>query len=418
LWVNTMQPPPPAPPQPEGSFAGVWHLSLGSSDDVLLSAAFMGAVDFGTGPLLSTAVPVVDANGDPLPEYAGCCVMEEATALVMLDSSGHPLWSKRIGQTEVACAPACDAMPWVMTLASADRTADGGIIVSGRFQGTIDLGNGPLVAAAPPKIDGPYDGLVAKLDPDGNELWSLAVGPGLRSGVQATVDGAGDLVVTGYFQGTLDFAGTTLTSHGGYDLLVAKLDPDGHLLWAESFGSSGDDWDNSTGRSAPDGSITLVVHPAEGQAIDFGAGPVGAGAAFVVVRLASDGALAWTHEVTTTGTWHDATLDVGVAGEVVLGGRFDGSVDFGAGPVQAEGPVEFFLARLSADGSLLWSRRFRDAVDSSTQCGPYGCIVADLRLDPAGRSVLTGSFAGSLDFGSGPLQSQGKGDGFFAKLCP
>jgi hypothetical protein len=400
------------------------HVSLNDASGALLSIFYMGAVDFGPGPMLGTAVPVVDANDNVLPEYAGCCLIEYATALVKLDPDGQALWSKRIGQSEVACVPACDASPGVITFAAANSTLDGDILVSGVFQGTIDLGCGPLVAAFPPNADGPFDGFVAKLDQAGNCLWAHALGGDIFS-IEATPDDAGNILLVGGFQGTLDVGGTTLTSQGGYDVLVAKLDSDGTLLWAKSFGSAGDDdASSSRGSRAVDGSITLAVHSATGQAIDFGAGPVGAGAAFVVVRLDADGALGWTHEATTSGELRFGTrLDVAPTGEVLLAGQFEGNVDLGAGPLEATSPEEFFVGKLAADGSLLWSERFGGALDDGAgnphaACWSGGCNwVRDLRLDPAGSAVLTGTFRGSLDFGSGPLVSQGIGDGYLAKLC-
>ena len=37
------------------------------------------------------------------------------------------------------------------------------------------------------------------------------------------VDGSGDVVATGFFQGTVNFGGGDLTSSGNRDIFVAKL---------------------------------------------------------------------------------------------------------------------------------------------------------------------------------------------------
>ena len=429
-WASTVLPPPPAL-APGDPTASPFRLRLNASHETLLSALYSGAVDFGSGPLLSTAVPVLDANGTPLPAYAaGCCLLEYATAIVKLDPSGQAVWSKRIGQSDVLCDPACEASPdgnpgIFVTLATAEATPDGGMVVSGDFQGTIDIGCGPLTAVPPMNMVGPYDGFVARLDQDGNCLWSQAIGGELWNGVHATLDDFGNIFVFGEFQGALDIGGTQLSSQGGYDVLVAKLAPDGTPSWARSFGSTGDDlifwWQ---GAKAADGNITFAPHPGDGQAIDFGAGPVGAGAAVVVVRLDADGTLVWTHDVMSGGELRfGANLDVAPSGEVVLAGEFQGDVDLGGGPLVATSPEEFFVGKLAADGSLLWSERFGGVLDDGSggthaACWTSGCNrVQDVRLDPAGRTVLAGTFRGSLDFGSGPLVSEGVGDGYLAKLC-
>jgi len=44
--------------------------------------------------------------------------------------------------------------------------------------------------------------------------------------------------MTGYFTGTADFGGISLTSVGSADGYVAKYAPTGSLLWATRFGGS------------------------------------------------------------------------------------------------------------------------------------------------------------------------------------
>lgn len=58
-------------------------------------------------------------------------------------------------------------------------------------------------------------------------------------------DAAGNIYTTGRFEGTVDFdpgAGTTdLTSAGGPDIFVTKLDSGGNFVWAKRMGGSGRD---------------------------------------------------------------------------------------------------------------------------------------------------------------------------------
>jgi len=44
-------------------------------------------------------------------------------------------------------------------------------------------------------------------------------------GYAVAMDGAGDVVATGYFQGTVDLGGGPLTSVGAQDALVLSLGP-------------------------------------------------------------------------------------------------------------------------------------------------------------------------------------------------
>jgi len=55
------------------------------------------------------------------------------------------------------------------------------------------------------------------------------------------VDGSGNIVMAGAFQGTASFGGAPLTSAGQRDILVAKYSSAGTHLWSKSFGSAADD---------------------------------------------------------------------------------------------------------------------------------------------------------------------------------
>jgi hypothetical protein len=99
------------------------------------------------------------------------------------------------------------------------------------------------------------------------------------------VDANGDVVVTGVFFDTVDFGGGPLTSAGNGDIFVAKYSAsDGSHLWSRRFG----------GTSFEEGS---------GVAVDAN-------------------------------------------GDVVVTGRFHGTVDFGGGPLTSAGIADIFLLRL------------------------------------------------------------------------
>src|SRR5260370_7413933 len=53
------------------------------------------------------------------------------------------------------------------------------------------------------------------------------------------VDGSGNVVITGVFQGLVNLGGGTLTGAGtGYNIFVAKYSPTGAPLWSKRFGTS------------------------------------------------------------------------------------------------------------------------------------------------------------------------------------
>jgi hypothetical protein len=91
------------------------------------------------------------------------------------------------------------------------------------------------------------------------------------------VDRSGNIISSGYFNGTADFnpgAGTeSLTSLGSIDAFVSKLDSSGNFLWAKRIGNSGGDNAKSVGVDtdgnvliAGDFSGTVDFDPSDGTA--------------------------------------------------------------------------------------------------------------------------------------------------------
>lgn len=130
-----------------------------------------------------------------------------------MDQHGTHLWSKQFGDNDnqYASAMAVDAM--------------GNVLITGYFYGTVDFGGGPLICKDMGDI------FVAKFNTQGNHLWSRRFGDEhLGSWIgsvtsAATVDSAGNVLLTGYFGGTVDFGSGPLTSAGYADIFLAKLRP-------------------------------------------------------------------------------------------------------------------------------------------------------------------------------------------------
>ncbi len=60
----------------------------------------------------------------------------------------------------------------------------------------------------------------------------------VQSALGATTDAQGNIVVAGAFLGQIDFGGGALSSAGGNDAYVAKLNNSGSPLWSKRYGDS------------------------------------------------------------------------------------------------------------------------------------------------------------------------------------
>jgi hypothetical protein len=105
--------------------------------------------------------------------------------------------------------------------------------MTGDFDVTVDFGGGPITSG------GRSDIFLAKFDSNGTHLWSQGFGDTTwESGDCVSIDPSGIVVMTGDFEGTVDFGGGNITSAGGTDIFLAKFDTNGTHLWSQGFGDS------------------------------------------------------------------------------------------------------------------------------------------------------------------------------------
>jgi len=88
------------------------------------------------------------------------------------------------------------------------------------------------------------DILISKFDSLWTELWIKTIwSTGDDQAISLAVDTIGNIYVTGYFNGTVDFWGTILSSFGSNDIYVIKLDNNGNTQWAKQmWWTSADRW--------------------------------------------------------------------------------------------------------------------------------------------------------------------------------
>jgi hypothetical protein len=270
----------------------------------------------------------------------------------------------------------------------------GNVYVVGHFAGSIDFGNG-----IPPFTSnnggGDTDLVLAKLDPAGDALWAQTFGAAgsPQYGYAIAVDAAGNAVITGGFVSSIDFGAGALASAGGSDVFVAKFDPTGLVVWSKKAGNNAD----QTGRAiavTPQGDV--VVAGGFGGQIDFGGGPLisaGIGDVFVAELAGADGAPIWARQFGDAQDQVALGVAVDAQGEVAVTGTFRGSIDFGNGAHvnPTNSTGDVFVARLSADGA---SSPWSQAFgDASDQ------VANAVAFDGAGHVLVGGHFWGMIDFG-------------------
>ena len=262
---------------------------------------------------------------------------------------------------------------------------------------------------------GGKDIFVAKLDSSGNWLWAIQAGGTDRDyGIDITLDGQGNAWVTGHFEGTASFGSHTLTANGEYDVFAAKLDSSGNWLWAVQAG--GPDFDYGTGIALDGAGNAYLSGYFYGTAIFGSQSLVASGgesdADIFVAKLDPDGNWLWA--VTAGGTEDDAGFRIAVdgSGNACLVGMFKNTATFGSQTLTASGDFDVFVAKLDPSGNWLWAAGAGGIHPDSG----YGTALED-----SGVVYVTGLFMGTATFGSHTLTASADDtntDIFVARLDP
>ena len=240
----------------------------------------------------------------------------------------------------------------------------------------------------------------------GDTVWAKRFGDDtFQVATSVAVDEAGNIYVTGYFKGTMQFGATVLSAMGAQDIFVAKFDPSGATLWATRFGGAGTARPQSI---VIDSTGNIILTGVGSSSLKFGGGDVGAG--IFVAKLDSSAGHIWSKSCGGSAgiykLYPKAVVDKN--GDVLLAGNFDGTANCGSGSYKAAGSDDILLAKLSgADGAGLWSRQFGTASSEA---------ASGVAVDSIGNVLITGVFDQmiSLDFGN--LVNAGGHDIFAAKF--
>ena len=306
-----------------------------------------------------------------------------------VDANGSWQWATRAGGTEEVEGRSVSAL------------ADGSAIITGHFEGSASFGTTTLTSA------GSIDVFVAKIDANGSWQWATRAGGSSSAqsrSVSALADGSA--IITGFFHGTASFGTTPITSAGGSDTFIAKIDANGTWQWVTRAGGPNHDSGHSVSALA-DGSAVLIGR-FQGTA-SFGATTL-TSVGFVDVfaaKVGADGSWQWvTHSGVTSYAYGEAVSAL-ADGSAIVTGYFGGTAAFGAAPITSAGGSDAFIAKIGANGTWQWAAR------AGGTSSAYGSSVSAL---DDGSSILTGYFEGTAAFGSTSLISSGGSDAFAAKV--
>lgn len=271
---------------------------------------------------------------------AGSVTSQEAVLTVQAAPAGPP-FAFRLGATGADFAK--------------DICADteGNVLVTGYFSRTVDFDPGP--GASNLTSGGATDVFLAKYGSSGRLLWVRGFsGTGIDMPHTVKVNAVGQPTVVGYFSDTVNFnpdgQGGSRTSQGGRDAFIVQYEPDGRFRWAVTYGGAGDDDAtdlvfDAENRVHLTGSFAGQVNlDPRGRALFSSAGGTD------MLLAVYDGEGRYDSALRIGGAGQDAGYAIALAGvQLVVGGTFQGRVDFGAGTsgrtLNSRGSSDIFLAR-------------------------------------------------------------------------
>lgn len=310
-----------------------------------------------------------------------------SSATVLAASDSRPAWSLRsIGGDGLDSVASAAAMP------------DGGLVIAGHFEGTLELGSDQLISA------GHTDAFIARLAPSGEVDWAQRVGgAGFDAATAVLVDEAGNPVLVGEMSGSFAVGEQRLRARGQSDAFAVSFAADTTIRWAVAFGES--DWDSAAAATiTADGSIAVVGSTGRIERDDERARADDSD--ILVALVGSTGKIRWVKRVGGTEWDQGFAVAAHPGGDIEVGGSFGGTLESGTTRLVSAGMTDGFALRLSPTGRIVKARRI----------GAAGAdAVTALAIWPNGTSAMSGHYSGSLSFGATALASGGRSHVFVAR---
>lgn len=293
------------------------------------------------------------------------------------------------------------------------RDAAGNYYVTADFEGTRSFGSVSLTAG------GFADLFLTKFSSTGAVIWTVQITGSFTNTLEpggVAVDAAGNVYLAGSCSFNAVFPGGTQLFNPGGNLggFVAKFEPvNGGLIWAEMVAGSGTDRIKSVEVSG----ASVYIAGSYSQPITVNTvtlpAPTGLEDAYIM-KLDTAGTAVWG--LRGGGSGDDRGLALSISGTTVCwAGYFTGNASFlGTNVSSTGGFPDMFVVKMNDSGTPLWVKDYG---------GSFGEQINSVSFDPSGNLFCTGSFYGTVSFGTGltiveafMMSPAGNGDAFVIKL--
>ncbi|MEP7197659.1 MAG: T9SS type A sorting domain-containing protein [Saprospiraceae bacterium] len=223
-------------------------------------------------------------------------------------------------------------------------------------------------------------------------------------GKAISADQIGNIFVSGYFQSNLDIKTangiSTMNSKGGDDIFIAKLNSDGDFLWSIGLGGRLDDLATCVTNDLEN---NIIVYGNFNDTIDIAPGAEryllrekGNGDAFIL-KLNNDGEFLWVDQLSGSSLVGASELAVDNLNNIIATGTFKADADFDPDTavytLTSPGIYgDIYILKLDKTGKFIWVKQMGGTQQDD------GLAIA---LDEFGNIYTTGCYQYKVDFDPG-----------------
>lgn len=277
---------------------------------------------------------------------------------------------------------------------------DGNIIVTGQFNGVMDMDPGAGVYTL--NTFGKNGIYFLKLNSNGDFIWAKMIISTSTIGYPSIfirADSKGDILITGTFNDTIDFD-PGLAVHNLYkgNIFILKLNSSGDFMWANEIEGDGLLY-TKVAFDSKDGFYLTGIFQSRIE-ITKGTNTIVLlnNSAIIsnsfICRFSTQGDLLWAKQIETLNFVNSMSIATDEFGNAYIAGNFSGNTDFdpNAGTYYLNGGQDGFILKLDTAGNFKWVKQFK---------GNERTYIYSIEVDKIGNIFTTGFFRGVTDFDPG-----------------
>lgn len=238
---------------------------------------------------------------------------------------------------------------------------------------------------------------MVKLDSLGNIQWQNTIG-GTLNDIGTYVKQFQDSTYIVVATSSSDISGDmTISTNGGSDIWVLKLDVNGNLISQNQYGGNADDisW-NAKAFSNKD--VYIAAYSSSGISGNKTEQNYGS-SDYWIFKIDSVGTLLWQNTIVGSGGDITMGIDVNSAGESFIAGRSSSPMS-GEKSENSMG-IDYWIVKLNATGDLVWENTIGGSSTEDTRSilanSDGSCVAAGVSNSPISGDKSQGSF-GATDF--------------------